>query len=84
VTTMTCIPRLMVFEKMSMGCFSTDKDYAEVVEFFKVRGHLHRAFAVVYLENQDKDTSKYNLSLAQTLDSIRAKTAFIEVCIWRG
>ncbi|KAF9466381.1 leucyl aminopeptidase [Collybia nuda] len=47
--------------EMSMGGLSTERDHAEVVEFFK-----------------DKDTSKYNLSLAQSLDSIRAKAAYIE------
>jgi len=47
--------------EMSVGPLSTEKDYAEVVEFFK-----------------DKDTSKYSLGLAQSLDSIRAKAAFIK------
>lgn len=41
---------------------STEKDYQEIVEFFK-----------------DKDTSKYNLALAQVLDTIRAKIAWLEV-----
>ena len=29
---------------------------------------------------QDKDVSKYNQSLAQALDSIRARSAYVEVC----
>jgi aminopeptidase 2 len=29
---------------------------------------------------KDKDTSKYNQSLAQALESIRAKIAWIDVC----
>lgn len=41
---------------------STEKDYQEIVEFFK-----------------DKDTSKYNLALAQALDTIRAKIVWLEV-----
>jgi len=45
----------------SFGSLSTQKDYGEVVEFFK-----------------DKDTSKYDLSLAQALDNIRSKAALIE------
>lgn len=28
---------------------------------------------------QDKDTSRYNIALSQTLDSLRASTAWIEV-----
>jgi len=40
---------------------SSEKDYQEIVEFFK-----------------DKDTSKYNLALAQVLDTIRAKIAWLE------
>ncbi|KAF8232360.1 hypothetical protein L208DRAFT_1272750 [Tricholoma matsutake] len=49
--------------EMSVGPLSTGKDYAEVVEFFK---------AGIYI-------SKYSQGLAQSLDSIRAKAAFIEV-----
>jgi hypothetical protein len=30
-------------------------------------------------DTQDKDTSKYNRSLAQALDSIQAKSAYVEV-----
>ncbi|KAF8061516.1 leucyl aminopeptidase [Lyophyllum atratum] len=47
--------------EISMGFLSTEKDYQEVVEFFK-----------------DKDTSKYDQGLAQVLDGIRAKAAYIE------
>jgi aminopeptidase 2 len=43
---------------------SSEKDYQEIVEFFK-----------------DKDTSKYNLALAQVLDTIRAKIAWLEVIL---
>ncbi|KAG6813612.1 hypothetical protein H0H92_009229 [Tricholoma furcatifolium] len=47
--------------ELSMGRLSTEKDRADVVEFFK-----------------DKDTSKYNQALAQVLDGIRARIAYIE------
>jgi aminopeptidase 2 len=43
---------------------SAEKDYQDIVEFFK-----------------DKDTSKYSQALAQTLESIRAKTAWIDVSL---
>jgi aminopeptidase 2 len=45
----------------TFGGLSTEKDYEDIVEFFK-----------------DKNTAKYNMALAQTLDTIRAKIAWIE------
>lgn len=42
---------------------SAEKDYKDIVEFFK-----------------DKDTSKYSQALAQALESIRSKIAWIGVC----
>ncbi|KAF9463935.1 leucyl aminopeptidase [Collybia nuda] len=48
--------------EMSTKRLSTDKDYSNIIEFFK-----------------NKDTSKYDQALAQVLDSIRARIAFIEV-----
>lgn len=38
-----------------------------------MKGELIRA------GDQDKDTSRYNLALSQTLDSLRASRAWIEV-----
>jgi aminopeptidase 2 len=65
--------------KMSVSPLSTEKDYAEVVEFFKVGCSALDVFSCLTTCDQDKDTSKYSLGLAQSLDSIRAKAAFIEV-----
>ncbi|KAF8626069.1 hypothetical protein AX15_005101, partial [Amanita polypyramis BW_CC] len=46
---------------LAFGNLSTQKDYEDIVAFFK-----------------DKDTSKYNLSLAQAEDSIRSRAAMVE------
>jgi hypothetical protein len=64
---------------MSVGPLSTEKDYAEVVEFFKVGCSALDVVRCLTTRDQDKDTSKYSLGLAQSLDSIRAKAAFIKV-----
>ena len=31
---------------------------------------------------QDKDTSKFDMALKQTLDSIRARAAWVKVCVY--
>ena len=47
--------------QLAFGTLSTQKDYEEVVKFFK-----------------DKDTSKFNMSLAQVEDGIQARAGIVE------
>ena len=72
----------------ALSGLSTEADRQSVDAFFKVRIPLapryvaRRARAVLtslVLAVQDKDTGKYNLALAQALDGIKAKSAWIAV-----
>lgn len=62
-----------------MRGLSAEKDHTELVEFFKVDRQLVQCYSLVIV-SQNKDTSKYDQTLAQALDSIRAKITYIEVC----
>ena len=60
----------------SISSFSSEKDAQEIEEFFKVRGdsHANSTFSITtHTANQDKDNSKYDMVLAQSIDGIRAR-----------
>ena len=50
-----------------------------MVAFFKVTIHLLDTYRSP--GPQDKDTSKFDMALKQTLDSIKARAAWVKVCI---
>jgi len=67
----------------SIGSFSSEKDAQEIEEFFKVgidsrtdSGFFRRDSHIIM--TQDKDTSRYDMVLAQSLDGIRARAKWIE------
>ena len=61
--------------------FSNEEDRAKAEAFFQVRIHgaLYADPARIPTLLQDKDIGKYNQALAQALDGISAKAAFIKV-----
>lgn len=62
--------------------FSKEEDRAKAEAFFKVRVHhelITRRPQTMLTFFQDKDISTYNQALAQVLDGISAKAAFIKV-----
>lgn len=63
----------------SSNYYASEDDLRMIEEFYKVN-HLWTMMTMIdELWNQDKDTSKYNLALAQALDSIRSSAAYVAV-----
>lgn len=64
----------------TFSAFSSEKDYKETKAFFAVSFLLNRS-SVLPIEvcSQDKDTSKYIMSLNQVLDGIQSRAAWVEV-----
>lgn len=62
--------------------FSSDDDIDNINEFFKVSFlYVHRCGGayVVASTLQNKDISRYNMSLQQALDEVHASTAWLKV-----
>lgn len=64
---------------MSFAGLSTQEDYSTVEKFFKVRLMFDATVDPHCL--QDKDTSRFNMALAQALESIQTRISYIEVCL---
>lgn len=63
----------------SISPFSSEKDAQEIEKFFKVRGeNAFSTWADAVHIKQDKDVSKYDMVLAQSLDGIRARAKWSE------
>lgn len=58
---------------------SSDKDYEEIVEFFKVRSpHSMWGFRYEYRTSQDKDTEKFKVKLDLALEGIQVRSAWVK------
>lgn len=66
----------------SIGSFSEEKDAQEIEQFFKVGRDSHTNSFFFRRDSrimkQDKDTSRYDMVLAQSLEGIRARAKWIE------
>ena len=66
----------------SIGSFSSEKDAQEIEKFFKVRRGSRSDLIILNRDSritkQDKDNSKYDMVLAQSLDGIRARAKWNE------
>jgi aminopeptidase 2 len=67
--------------KATFENLTKEEDYQQTVDFFKVIlfRNVGRIVELTRAGDQDKDTSRYNLALSQTFDSLRASRAWIEV-----
>ena len=68
--------------KFTFAGYSSEKDAKDIEAFFKVRklflGTRSPHLTLTPVETQDKDVSKFNLSLTQALDSIRANAVWLD------
>ncbi len=60
---------------------ASEKDYEETAAFFKVseQSCADVSAPLTYNSLQDKDTSKFDMALNQTLDSIKSRAAWVKV-----
>lgn len=69
----------LMYWQAALGNISTEGDIEGIKTFFEVcPSHISHS-PVYWRRTQHKDTSRYQLTLAQTLDSLRASAAWIEV-----
>ena len=62
----------------SISSFSSEKDAQQIEEFFKVWRNSMISNRNSLIMNQDKDNSRYDMVLAQSLDGIRARAKWCE------